>query len=150
MRKMHPNLQLQPTAFLNGRRPSPRKERSKHDARRQVETVTFWRCGTEGTNLREAGIRDLVFIPTEVMSQFVQVGNFNLVKKQGSPVVCWLWPGLPKEGDRRYFVRLSRWTVDQRIPFENAQACAISASRWLEKHRDLHIARARIDSSKVR
>src|SRR5215469_1357957 len=92
--------------------------------------------GAEAPNLREASIRNLLFIPPEVMSQFVQVGNFNLVEKQDPPVVCSAGQGVKKEGDPRHFVRLSRRTVHQRIPFENAQACAaFSISRRLEKHR---------------
>jgi len=38
--------------------------------------------------LREPDIRDLFFVPPEIMSQFVEVGNLNFAEKQGPLVLC--------------------------------------------------------------
>ncbi len=38
--------------------------------------------------LREPDIRDLFFVPPEVMSQFVEVGNLNFAEKHGPLVLC--------------------------------------------------------------
>jgi hypothetical protein len=63
---------------------------------------------SEADALRQAGIRNLSFVPPEVMPQFVEVGRPNFAKKDGPLVICSLSQRLDKEGDPRHLIGLSR------------------------------------------
>ena len=46
------------------------------------------RSSVKDRTLREPDIRDLFFVPPEIMSQFVEVGNLNFAEKHGPLVLC--------------------------------------------------------------
>jgi hypothetical protein len=54
----------------------------------QSLSCVFWCSQRVDQTSREANIRDLFFIPPEVMSQFVEVGNLDFAEKDGPLVIC--------------------------------------------------------------
>jgi hypothetical protein len=71
--------------------------------------------------LFEANIGKFPFVPPEIVSQLMEVRHPDLAEERLATIVRCLSQGIDKESDPRHFIRATRRSLDQRIPFKDSE-----------------------------